>query len=161
MINIFRLHDLELARREAPGTPAEALFAELDQRATRGIDGEFFIDWPEGPRWFDRRVQCSRSARWQQFAGGSTTGHPGSTGADRHSERSEAQLSVIHENVLIATESGVLPRQVRFSEWRPNQPPHYIFEYTAGKAIDSSIVPRSSRTIVRFAPSELEHDVRL
>ena len=42
------LHDLEVARREAPGTPAEALFVELDQRAMRGIDSEFFIDWPEG-----------------------------------------------------------------------------------------------------------------
>ena len=44
------LHDLEMARRESPGTPAEALFAELDQRAMRGIDSELFFDWPEGPQ---------------------------------------------------------------------------------------------------------------
>jgi hypothetical protein len=34
----------------------------------------------------------------------------------------------------------------------------FLVEYTAGKAIGSNVVPRSSRTIVRFAASELEHD---
>jgi ADP-dependent phosphofructokinase/glucokinase len=152
------LHDLELARREAPGTPAEALFVELDQRAMRGIDSEFFIDWPEGPLWFDRRVHTREALGGSSAQAAQQLAILGAPALIAIAERSKAQLSVIHENVLIATEGGVLPRQSIAPNGDLTKPPHYIFEYTAGKAIGSSVVPRSSRTIVRFAPSQLEHD---
>jgi ADP-dependent phosphofructokinase/glucokinase len=152
------LHDLAIARREAPDTPAEALFAELDQRAMRGIDSEFFIDWPEGPRWFDRRVRARDALGGSSAQAAQQLAILGAPALIAVSERSKTQLSVIHENVLMATESGVLPRQSVAPNGDLTKPPHYIFEYTAGKAIGSNVVPRSSRTIVRFAASELEHD---
>jgi ADP-dependent phosphofructokinase/glucokinase len=152
------LHDLELARREAPDTPAEALFAELDQRAMRGIDSEFFVDWPEGPLWFDHRVHARDALGGSSAQAAQQLAILGAPALIAIGERSKAQLSVIHENVLIATESGVLPRRSIAPSSDLTKPPHYIFEYTAGKAISSNVVPRSSRTIVRFAPSELEHD---
>jgi ADP-dependent phosphofructokinase/glucokinase len=152
------LHDLGLARREAPDTPAEALFAELDQRAMRGIDSEFFIDWPEGPLWFDRRVHARDALGGSSAQAAQQLAILGAPALISIGERSKAQLSVIQENVLIATESGVLPRRSIAPNSDLTKPPHYIFEYTAGKAIGSNVVPRSSRTIVRFAPSELEHD---
>jgi ADP-dependent phosphofructokinase/glucokinase len=152
------LHDLGLARREAPDTPAEALFTELDQRAMRGIDSEFFIDWPEGPLWFDRRVHARDALGGSSAQAAQQLAILGAPALIAIGERSKAQLSVIHENVLIATDSGVLPRWSIAPNGDLTKPPHYIFEYTAGKAIGSNVVPRSSRTIVRFAPSELEHD---
>jgi ADP-dependent phosphofructokinase/glucokinase len=152
------LHDLGLARREAPDTPAEALFTELDQRAMRGIDSEFFIDWPEGHLWFDRRVHARDALGGSSAQAAQQLAILGAPALIAIGERSKAQLSVIHENVLIATDSGVLPRWSIAPNGDLTKPPHYIFEYTAGKAIGSNVVPRSSRTIVRFAPSELEHD---
>jgi ADP-dependent phosphofructokinase/glucokinase len=152
------LHDLGMARREAPGTPAEALFAELDRRASRGIDSELFIDWPEGPLWVDRHVRAREALGGSSAQAAQQLAILGAPALIALGERSQAQLSVIHENVLIATENGVRPRQSVEPNSDKTKPPHYIFEYTAGKAIGSQVVPRSSRTIVRFAASELEHD---
>lgn len=152
------LHDLGTARREAPGTPAEALFIELDQRAKRGIDSELFIDWPEGPRWLDRQVRAREALGGSSAQAAQQLAILGAPALIALGERSHAQLSVIHEKVLIATENGIRPRQSVDPNGDQTKPPHYIFEYTAGKAIGSQFVPRSSRTIVRFAPSELEHD---
>jgi ADP-dependent phosphofructokinase/glucokinase len=152
------LHDLEMARREASGTPAEALFVELDQRARHGIDSELFFDWPEGPRWLDGRVRAREALGGSSAQAAQQLAILGAPALIAISERSQAQLSVIHEKVLIATEKGVLPRRSVPPNGDLTKPPHYIFEYTAGKAIGSHVVPRSSRTIVRFAASELEHD---
>ena len=152
------LHHLEAARREAVGTQAEALFFELDGRATSGIGGELFVDWPEGPLWLDRFIQApdalggSNSQAAQQLA---LLGAPALIAIH---ERSAAQLAVIDENVLIATDVGPMPRKSVFPSDDHIRPAHYIFEYTAGKAIGRRIVPRSTRTIVRFADAELEHD---
>jgi ADP-dependent phosphofructokinase/glucokinase len=152
------LHHLELARREAPSTPAEGLFAELDQRAMRGIDSEFFFDWAEGPQWLDRHVDARDALGGSSAQAAQQLAILGAPALIAIAERSKTQLSVIHENVLIATESGALPRRSVTPNGNLTKPPHYIFEYTAGKAIGSNVVPRSSRTIVRFAASELEHD---
>ena len=131
------LHDLGMARREAPGTPAEALFAELDQRAMRGIDSEFFVDWPEGPLWLDHRVRARDALGGSSAQAAQQLAILGAPALIAIGERSKAQLSVIHENVLIATENGVLPRRSVAPNGDLTKPPHYIFEYTAGKAIGS------------------------
>ena len=152
------LHDLEAARREAGGTPAEALFMELDRRATGGIDGELFVDWPEGPLWLDQYVRAREALGGSNSQAAHQLALLGAPALIALNERSSAQLSVIDEKVLMATKNGVLPRKSVHPSSDRAKPPHYIFEYTAGKAIGSCIVPRSSRTIVRFADAELEHD---
>jgi ADP-dependent phosphofructokinase/glucokinase len=152
------LHSLEAARREASGTPAEALFIELDRKATSGIDGELFVDWPEGPMWLDRCVRAREALGGTNSQAAQQLALLGAPALIAIGQRSSAQLSVINENVLIATEDGVLPRKSVYPRGDSAKPPHYIFEYTAGKALGSHIVPRSSRIIVRFADAELEHD---
>jgi ADP-dependent phosphofructokinase/glucokinase len=152
------LHELEAARTHAGGTPAEALFIELDRRATCGIDGELLVNWPGGPGWLDRYVLTREALGGSNSQAAQQLALLGAPALVAISDRSRAQLSVIDDEVLIATENGVLPRRSVYPSCDNNKPPHYIFEYTAGKALGDRVVPRSSRTIVRFAHSVLEHD---
>jgi ADP-dependent phosphofructokinase/glucokinase len=152
------LHHLEAARQEAGGTPAEDLFLELDRRAVSGVGGELFVDWPEGPLWLDRFIQAGNALGGSNSQAAQQLALLGAPALIALHERSEAQLAVIDENVLIATDHGVLPRKSVFPSDDHTRPAHYIFEYTAGKALGPHIVPRSTRTIVRFANAELEHD---
>jgi ADP-dependent phosphofructokinase/glucokinase len=72
-------------------------------------------------------------------------------------DRSDDQLSVLHPATLVATGAGIVPA-LKVARAGVGRPPHYIFEFTAGEAIGTIAVPRSSRTIVRFDHSELQRD---
>jgi ADP-dependent phosphofructokinase/glucokinase len=72
-------------------------------------------------------------------------------------DRSAGQLAVIHPEILVATEDGPQPRSAITASGM-GRSPHYVFEYTAGQTVSGKRVPRSSRTIVRFDHSELQHD---
>jgi ADP-dependent phosphofructokinase/glucokinase len=152
------LHDMERPRKEARGTPAEALFIELDQRAKNGIGGELLVDWPDGPHWLDERVAGCQALGGTNSQAAQQLALLGASALIAIGNRSATQLSVIHENVLVATENGVLPRKLVHPCESRSSPPHYIFEFTAGRMLGERTVPRSSRTIVRFAEAGLEHD---
>jgi ADP-dependent phosphofructokinase/glucokinase len=153
-----RLHEAEPLLNAKGGTLPAALSQELFRRASTGIGGEFYLDWPEGGTWVEKNLQFSR---WGL----------GGTGAQAAKmlaiidapalmsleDRSARQLSVIHPNVLVATKYGV----VRCGELSPapgRKPAHYIFEFTSGIQVGSIIPKRSSRTIVRFTDERLDND---
>ncbi|HEV3064801.1 MAG TPA: hypothetical protein VGX93_05645, partial [Chthoniobacterales bacterium] len=48
-----RLHEAEPLLNARGGTPPAALSRELFRRASIGIGGEFYMDWPEGGTWVE------------------------------------------------------------------------------------------------------------
>ena len=153
-----RLHEAEPLLNAKEGTPQAALSRELFRRASAGIGGEFYMDWPEGGMWVEKNLQFSR---WGLGGTGAQAAQMlaiiGAPALMSLEDRSDRQLSVIHPNVLVATKHGV----IRCGELSPAQgrkPAHYIFEFTAGTQVGSIIPKRSSRTIVRFTDERLDND---
>ena len=153
-----RLHEAEPVLNSEDGTPQGVLARELLRRASAGIGGEFFLDWPEGGIWLEKNLQFSR---WGLGGSGAQAGQMlavlGAPALMSLEDRSKRQLSVIHPSVQVATNQGVLQcGDILPVEKR--KPAHYIFEYTAGSPIGSIIPKRSSRTIVRFTQERLDND---
>jgi ADP-dependent phosphofructokinase/glucokinase len=153
-----RLHEAEPLLNAKGGTPQAALSRELFRRASVGIGGEFYMDWPEGGMWVEKSLQFSR---WGLGGSGAQAAQMlaiiGAPALMSLEDRSGRQLSVIHPNVLVATNSGVI-RCGELSAAQGRKPAHYIFEFTAGTQVGSIIPKRSSRTIVRFTDERLDND---
>ena len=154
----LRLHEAERLLTAEEGTPEAALSRELLRRASSGIGGEFYLDWPEGGMWLEKNLKFSR---WGLGGSGAQAGQMlailGAPALMSLEDRSERQLSVIHPNVRVATNRGVF-RCGELSPVERRKPTHYIFEYTAGTRAGPIIPKRSSRTIVRFTGERLDND---
>lgn len=134
-----------------------ALLAELERRAVAGIGGELFVDWPGGPGWIDRHAAGRKAVGGTSAQAAHMLALLGAPALIALESRSADQLGVLHPDILVAAAAGAAP----VSSVAPAgaaRPPHYIFEFTAGGTIGASRLPRSSRTIVRFDHSELQHD---
>jgi ADP-dependent phosphofructokinase/glucokinase len=153
-----RLHEAERLLNAKEGTPQAALSRELFRRASAGIGGEFYLDWPEGGMWVEKNLQFSR---WGLGGSGAQAAQMlailGAPALMSLEDRGERQLSVIHPNVQVATNRGVF-RCGELSTVQGRKPAHYIFEFTAGTQVGSIIPTRSSRTIVRFTDERLDND---
>lgn len=153
-----RLHEAGRLLNAKEGTPEAALSMELFRRADAGIGGEFYMDWPEGAIWVEKNLQI---LRWGVGGTGAQAAQTlailGAPALMSLEDRSERQLSVIHPNVLVATNRGLI-RCGELSAAQGRKPAHYIFEFTAGTLVGSIIPTRSSRTIVRFSDERLDND---
>lgn len=153
-----RLHEAEPLLNAKGGTPQAALSRELFRRASVGIGGEFYMDWPEGGTWLEENLQFSR---WGLGGSGAQAAQMlaiiGAPALMSLEDRSARQLSVIHPNVLVATNRGVV-RSGELPRAQGRKPAHYIFEFTAGTQVGSIVPKRSSRTIVRFTDERLDND---
>jgi len=146
-----------LRRGAVAGSPAPKMLDELERRALSGIGGELAVEWPEGPAWMDGLVSGRRGVGGTSLQAAQMLAMLGAPAMAALEDRSAGQLAVIHPGVLVATADGARPR----SEIRADgsgRSPHCVFEYTAGQMMGGHPVPRSSRTIVRFDHSELQHD---
>ena len=151
------LHDVDSVAADAKGTPAAALFAELKQRAKTGIGGELRAEWPDGPRWLPRHLRGRLGLGGTGAQAAQLLATLGAPALLALADRSLEQLQVIHPDVELASAGGL----VRRKDIRPSRlgaPPHIIFEFTAGRTVDGVLVGRSSRVIVRFNDSDLQHD---
>jgi ADP-dependent phosphofructokinase/glucokinase len=151
------LHAADDAVAAARGTPAAPLLAELKRRAIAGVGGELFVDWPQGQAWLARHLAGrlglgGTSAQAAQLL--TTLGAPALLSL---ADRDRDQLSVIHPDVRVAGPQGVV-RRGDIAPAGAAKPPHYIFEFTAGRKIDGEALRRSSRVIVRLNDSDLQHD---
>ena len=146
---------LAAAAKDCP--QGAAMLAELARRAASGIGGELFVDWPEGPAWIDRHVEGRQAIGGTSAQAAYMLASLGARALIAVEDRSARQLAVLHPAVLLAGPSGLLPVAALAGDG-PAQPPHYIFEFTAGETIAGVTVPRSSRTIVRFDHSALQRD---
>ncbi len=151
-------HHVVVPQLLADGDPhAIALGQALLLRAMRGIGGELCVAWPGGPAWLDRcegRASLGGTAA-QAAQALALLGAPVLLALQ---DRSAAQLALIHPDVLVASKAG----PVAAGSLRPTEAcgklPHYIFEYTAGRAVAGVIPPRSTRVIVRFGDDGMEED---
>jgi ADP-dependent phosphofructokinase/glucokinase len=144
-----------LRRASAPG--ALALAAELERRAGAGIGGEIVVDWPEGPAWLDSH--CPGEARVGGTAAQAavTLATLGAPALLALRDRSRPQLGLLSPEVLLATAAG-WAEVGRVCPSGGGKPPHYLFEYTAGRPVGGIVPPRSTRVIVRFQDDDLEWD---
>ncbi|NPD65273.1 6-phosphofructokinase [Lichenicola cladoniae] len=151
------LHDAQ-ALLEATA-PAEAVeFAGmLVARAKAGIGGEIRVDWPGGPDWLDNTLA------FRHLPGG-TGPHAariltrlGAPALLALATRSPEQMAALDPGLHLAHEG----QAVEIAQLRPTQPNAnkiYIFEFSAGRALDGALLKRSSRIIVRFDDPGLEDD---
>jgi ADP-dependent phosphofructokinase/glucokinase len=153
-----RLHEAAPLLNAKKGTPQEALSRELFRRADVGIGGEYYLDWPEGGKWVEENLQFSR---WGIGGSGAQAAQMlaimGAPALMSLEDRSRRQLSVIHPNILVATNRGVV-RCGELPATPGRKPAHYIFEFTAGTQVGCIVPKRSSRTIVRFTDERLDAD---
>jgi ADP-dependent phosphofructokinase/glucokinase len=153
-----RLHEAAPLLNAKKGTPQEALSRELFRRANLGIGGEYYLDWAEGGKWIEENLQFSR---WGLGGSGAQAAQMlaimGAPALMSLEDRSRRQLSVIHPNILVATNRGVV-RCGELPATQGRKPAHYIFEFTAGTQVGSIVPKRSSRTIVRFTDERLDAD---
>jgi ADP-dependent phosphofructokinase/glucokinase len=153
-----RLHEAEALWNASKDTPEAALGRELFQRASAGVGGEFYMDWPEGGAWVERNLRVSR---WGIGGSGAqaaqmlaTLGAPALMSLE---DRGQRQLSVIHPDILVAAREGII-KCGELSGGEGAKSAHYIFEFTAGTQVGSVTFKRSSRTIVRFRNERLDND---
>jgi hypothetical protein len=143
---------------EPSGEPDATRFAGmLLERAAAGVGGEIKVDWADGPAWLDARIAFGRDL------GGTgphaarvltTLGAPALLALET---RSPEQLSVLDPQLQIAQDGRSVPAKSIVPD-HPNAIKTYIFEYTKDRPIGPVTPSRSSRIIVRFADSGLEHD---
>jgi len=140
------------------GTPQAALAKELFRRAGAGIGGEFRMQWPGGGDWIENNLQISSWGLGGTGAQAAQTlailGAPALMSLENRNER---QLSVIHPDVRIAGNAGLV-RSGDLPTVKGSKPAHYIFEFTEGMRVGPVIPRRSTRTIVRFADDPLDKD---
>ena len=151
------LHDTELAAQAARATPAAALFAELKWRAIAGVGGEVFLDWPDGAAWLADHVTGTRGLGGTSAQAANLLATLGAPALLALADRSRHQLAVVHPDVCLADARGPV-RRSEIVAAGAGAPPHYIFEFTAGRTVDRQVLRRSSRVIVRLNHSELQHD---
>ncbi|MCB1502581.1 MAG: 6-phosphofructokinase [Bauldia sp.] len=158
--------DVYLSLREAIGplsvaardsAEGAAMLAELMRRATSGVGGELFVDWPAGPAWIDRQISGRRAVGGTSAQAAYMLAQLGAPALIAIEDRSASQLDVLHPNTLAADADGLV-HVASLQAQGAARAPHYIFEFTAGETIGAHPVPRSSRTIVRFDHSALQRD---
>jgi hypothetical protein len=153
-----RLHEAAPLFDSSNGSFEGALWRELLRRASAGVGGEFFMEWPEGGAWVERYL---RIVRWGVGGTGAQAAQTlaviGAPALMSLEDRGRRQLSVLHPGIGVAVKDGVakcgdIPAR------EGTKPAHYIFEFTAGTQVGSTVLKRSSRTIVRFGGERLDND---
>ncbi|MET1413730.1 ADP-dependent glucokinase/phosphofructokinase [Roseibium sp. HPY-6] len=134
-----------------------SLLRELKHRAVNGVGGELFFDWPDGATWIDRHVAGKNAIGGTAAQASYMLAQLGAQSLTALEDRSAGQLAVLHPDSLVATKSGMVPVSTLAPE-TDGRAPHYIFEFTAGERLDGENIPRSSRIIVCFEHSPLQHD---
>jgi ADP-dependent phosphofructokinase/glucokinase len=116
------------------------------------------MEWPEGGAWIENNL---RILRWGVGGTGAQAAQTlaviGAPALMSLEDRGRRQLSVLHPGISVAVKQGVA-KSGDIPATERTKPAHYIFEFTAGTQLGSSILKRSSRTIVRFGGEHLDAD---
>jgi ADP-specific Phosphofructokinase/Glucokinase conserved region len=143
---------------DAAGPAAGELRKRLIERAGHGIGGEIRVDWQEGPAWLGVRLRPPFGLGGTGAQAAQTLAVLGAPTLLALSDRSAAQIALIHPEVRVAGPEGDVPVRMIESSAGHSKPPHYIIEFTAGAPVAGVVPPRSSRVIVCFDPDPLEPD---
>jgi ADP-dependent phosphofructokinase/glucokinase len=153
-----RLEDVANVLRDAATPAASSLRDSLIERAGRGVGGEIRVDWPEGPAWLGAKLRPRFGLGGTGAQVAQTLAVLGAPTLLALSDRSAAQIALIHPEVRVAGPDGVVPASMVKSSGVCSKPPHYIIEFTAGAPAGDVVPPRSSRVIVCFDVDPLERD---
>ena len=147
--------------------PATRACRAVVDRIACGRGGELFIEWNEGPAWFDdlldepNRLQVGGTgpqAAW-------TLAELGAQCIIPLVHRSPEQLAVLPPSVEVAADGGLVPvRELTPSSMRRaelDRPRHYILQFKAGTPLGARLLPRSTRIILRFSDDGIECDEAL
>jgi ADP-dependent phosphofructokinase/glucokinase len=144
--------------------PATRACRAVVDRIASGRGGELFLQWTEGPAWFDdlldepNRLQVGGTgpqAAW-------TLAELGAQCVIPLVHRSPEQLAVLPSSIEVAVDGGLVPvRELTPSSMihgEPGRPRHYILQFKAGTPLGARLLPRSTRIILRFADDGIECD---
>ena len=151
------MHDMDrlLAERHVP--EAMRLADLLRDRAARGVGGEFWFDWLEGPRWLAEHVPVRHGLGETGPQAAWVLSVLGARALVALADRSAHMLARLNGRILLAEADALVPASEVQARGEP-RPDIFIFEFTRGVAVGGVMPPRSSRVIVRFANHGLEHD---
>lgn len=153
-----RLEAIVKVLDDSAGPAATELRKRLIERARRGIGGEIRVDWQEGPAWLGGRLRPPLGLGGTGAQAAQTLAVLGAPTLLALSDRSTAQIALIHPEVRVAGPDGVVPVRMIESSAGRSKPPHYIVEFTAGEPVADFVLPRSSRVIICFNADPLEPD---
>jgi ADP-dependent phosphofructokinase/glucokinase len=154
---VYRLDGAALDRLAAWD---ERLAREVVGRIAAGGDGEVFEPAPELRSALDDLLgePVARQVGGTGAQAAWTLAVLGAPSVIALTDRSPAQLSVLHPAIGLCGAAGVTPVGRITPGEQSSKPPHYILEYTAGTRWRGGTVPRSSRIIVRLADDGIERD---
>ena len=155
--HLFDLHEVAPRLLSHADGRAVAFGEELRRRAAAGIGGELCVDWPDGPAFLTPLARASRLGGTAAQAAHSLAllGAPALLALQ---DRSPAQLALIDRRVQVACGERALPVEVCPPGEASGKLPHFIFEYTEGRAVAGVVPPRSTRVIVRFREEDIDRD---
>ena len=151
------MHDMAGLLAERQTAPAAALAALLKERAARGVGGEVWVDWPQGPQWLAAHVPVRYALGGTGPQAAWVLSVLGARALVALEDRSAHMMAQLDARLLLA-ERGELVPAGQVAARGPSRPDIFIFEYTAGMAVGDVTPRRSSRIIVRFNNLGLEHD---
>ncbi len=154
---VLSAHNAVTALLASPELPARMLGQTLAQRAGTGIGGEMRVRWDAGPAWLDSTLPPRKAM-------GGTGPHAarvltllGAPALLALGHRDAEQMACLDGDICLAKDGRPTPARDIAPHGVP-RPKIYIFEFTAGRPVGSTVAPRSSRIIVRFSDPGLEDD---
>lgn len=151
------MHNMHALLDAPADTPAGKLGAVLLARAARGTGGEMRVEWPDGPKWLRDHLEIRYALGGTGPQAGRVFSRLGVASLVAVEDRHSHQLKYIPDGVLLA-ENGTLKAACDVALSGPHIPEVFIFEFTAGKPIGTTLPTRSSRIIVRFCDRGVQHD---
>jgi ADP-dependent phosphofructokinase/glucokinase len=145
------------ARSHDPGV--RDLAARLLARMRAGRGGELAVEWDDGPAWVEGAFAGHRAVGGTSAQAAHVLALLGAPVVLALQDRSRAQTEVLHPSIQVAQPDGQRTRVADLVPRGRGKLPHYIFEFMAGTELpDNTVLPRSSRIIVRFANDGMERD---
>ncbi|MGH7122212.1 MAG: ADP-dependent glucokinase/phosphofructokinase [Acetobacteraceae bacterium] len=142
----------------ASAEPAAILLgSELLRRARAGIGGEIVSRSAEAlalPDHLGARSSLGGTAAQAAYA----LAQLGAPVLLALQDRTEAQIALLHPDILVATGKGLVRAGSLTPEPARGRPQHLIVEYVEGRGVAGIVPSRSTRVIVRFADDGMDHD---
>jgi hypothetical protein len=163
-VDAARMAQLTIAARAVENSVDDAqghqVLSHVLERVFAGRGGELLHRWPAGPAWFIRLL--GEPDRYQLGGTGPQASWAlavlGAPSVLALADRSAPQLAVLDPRTGLCSDGRVIPAGTVTPTGEPLKLLHCILEFTAGTPFGDSIVPRSTRLILRFGDEPIERD---
>ena len=128
---------------------ARDFFAFLRDRAIKGVGGEIRVEWQNGPAWIKSHLPIRHDLGGTGAHAARALAAVGAKALVALQDRSAQMLSLFPPDVMVAEGHSIVAAKDAARRGEPS-PETFIFEFAAGSEVAGSVLPRSSRIIVRF-----------